>query len=132
MEKVTIGDSTYVWTPVTPAEVNKLSSSFQYKGKSANDKSEIMMVTLTPTSAGFDAAICDIAGNAQETYTCNNVTMAGGVGNAVIKLTTEKGWILRMEWINIEVIKFEWWANAADMAGQVANNPGRDTFALIC
>ena len=59
------------------------------------------------------------------TVVCNNVTKAGGRGNATVNCTAPNKNEIRFEWIDANSMKVEAWENMAAKAGQTQNKPPR-------
>lgn len=101
---------------VTPEQVLKIPVGTKYVAGASS---------LTRTAQGFNFSEKDAKA------VCNNVTKAGGRGNATINCTTNSKLELRFEWININNIKAQGWDSMAAKAGQTQNKPPKYSATLV-
>lgn len=97
---------------VTPQQVLALPVGTKYVGPATYD------VALVRTAQGFN-----VVEKGKVVLVCNNVTKAGGRGNATINCATAKGVQGRFEWIDMKSVKTEMWTSMAAKAGQTQNKP---------
>jgi len=104
---------------VTPEQVSKLPVGTKYVGPGRGTP------TLKRTTTGF------VYSEAGGSITCNNITKAGGHGNATINCTAANKVEFRFEWIDMNSVKAESWKDMAAKAGQKQNKPAQFKATLI-
>jgi hypothetical protein len=105
---------------VTPEQVLKLPVGTKYVLPSPSHNNQIAR-----TAKGFTYSQTGVA------FECNNVTRAGGRGNATINCTSPTKMEFRFEWLDINRVKIEIWANMAAKAGQTQHKAPQLSGILV-
>ncbi len=66
-----------------------------------------------------------------EKVVCNNISKAGGKGNATINCELAGGKQVRFEWLELDKVKYEYWFSMKDKAGQTQNRPAQASGTLV-
>ncbi len=89
-------------------------------------------VRLVRTADGFTYFHADNGRGASEAQkaVCNNISKAGGKGNATINCEFAGGKQIRFEWLDLDKIKYEYWFSMATKAGQTQHQQSQASATL--
>jgi hypothetical protein len=89
-------------------------------------------VRLIRTADGFIYFHADGGRGASEAQkvVCNNISKAGGKGNATINCDFAGGKQIRFEWLELDKIKYEYWFSMATKAGQTQHQQSQASATL--
>lgn len=104
------------------------AGKFSKDGDIPQDSSS--QVQLVRTSDGFAYVHAGGSGADAPKAVCNDISKAGGKGNATVNCALAGGKQLRFEWLDADHVQYEYWFSMADKAGQTHNKPAQASTTL--